>query len=269
MEDGLDKLLLGEEPKNEHKEDSASFRPKFNVREEFVLWVNRQFPNLKKHSRKKKIYQELEERREEVYQAGLGAGNHGADSTEACASARLYSGWKEFEAGFKETGDPKTRARSLEGFVNALKDLSHSLGGNEHFTEAGRFLDGRGYFSEWHGNLNALVYRVGNGEDSKIKYEVLEEGQKKEVTPNAVLIGEFNRLTPKKLRDLKKIAELFRGSEAEFIARVDRDIPAEGSRGYSPSAYPYSDLPAKTKVASGIVRESRFPDAYDWGDFYK
>jgi len=163
-DDILQNLLSAEEPKIEESQ-ARTFNPKFNVREEFPVWIKEQFPEIGQYARKRKIYPELESRREEIYQAALGAVNHGVTSTNACATARLHQGWKEFERGFGKSGTPKKRARSLERFVEAIKDLSLSLGGNPHYTEAGTFLSGTHYRS---GNLKAFVYRdrENNGPDS-------------------------------------------------------------------------------------------------------
>ena len=81
----LDELLSGEEPQESEDHNRSKFNPKFNVREEFTLWVREQFPELKEHTDQNLAYEEVETRREEIYQAALGAVNHGVASTEACA----------------------------------------------------------------------------------------------------------------------------------------------------------------------------------------
>ena len=105
----------------------------------FLCGIREQFPELKKYSRKRKkgtTYEALEERREEIYDAALGAVNHGVTSTEACATARLRSGWEVFEEAFGDDGNPLKRAKGLEKFTRAIEGLSISLGGDKHYTES-------------------------------------------------------------------------------------------------------------------------------------
>ena len=240
--DELNQLLTGEEPKEKHSRDNKEFKPKFNVREEFALWIREQFPELKTHAKKKRIYQELETRREEIYQAALGAVNHGATSTEACATARLRYGWDKFEEGFGINGNPKKRAKSLEAFVSSVENLSVSLGGDKHFTEAGRFLSGASYTSYLYGNLNAFVYRVGDENGKDTKYLVFNERQEFNGETLPALIGELTNLTKWKMEDLQEIVSKFKGPETEFIEKVDRMVPEEGF--YTPA---YSRFNSRTK----------------------
>lgn len=262
MNKEIDSLLLGDEPQEALQSDDRTFNPKFNVREEFVLWAEKQFPELKKHSSHKDIYAALEERRSEVYQAALGAINHGVESTEACASAKLYSGWQALEEGFKENADPKKRAKSLEEFVHALKDLSLSLGGDNHYTDAGRFLDGSGTGSRRFGRLNAFVYRIGNPDDKKATYQVYDTAPEKENLPEGVLIGEFIRMDSWNLKDLKRIASHFKGTEKDFIALVDRTVPEEGV--YSVHSY----YPTRSISTKPTVKQSTPAPSGSWFDFF-
>lgn len=231
--DKLSELLSGEEPEEKTDRERKEFKPKFNVREEFALWAREQFPELKEYAKKKKAYESLEARREEVYQAALGAVNHGVSSTEACATSRLRYGWDKLEKGFGEIADPKMRAKSLEAFVDSLENLSISLGGNQHFTQSGRFLNGSPYGS--YGNLNAFVYRVGEEAGKDTKYLVFDKPQKFNGTSNVILIGEFTQLTKWNYDKLQKIASDFKGPELTFIEKVDKDVPEEGV--YIDSAY--------------------------------
>lgn len=224
----IDELLMGEEPEERAESGKKEFKPKFNVREEFVLWVREQFPELKQRAKRKKVYEELETRKDEVYQAALGAVNHGVTSTEACATAKLRYGWSAFEEGFGEHGDSRKRAKSLEKFVESLEDLSISLGGNNHFTEAGKFLDGTGY-GGWTGNINAFVYRVGDEYGDKTRYIVFKKPKEFEMNPSPVLIGELIGLTQWRFERLNEITIKFTGTERDFIDQVDREIPEEGS----------------------------------------
>lgn len=240
MMNKLDELLSGEEPE-EKAEFRKEFKPKFNVREEFALWIREQFPRLQDYAKKKEEYKLLESRREEVYQAALGAVNHGVNSTEVCAMARLRRGWNEFEKGFGAKGNPKKRAKSLESFVKALEELSISLGGDKHYTEAGKSLSGS-YSYGWSGNLNAYVYRLGNKNGKDTEYLVFDAVQefKEDSGKKPVLIGELSQLTKWNFEDLQKIASKFRGSESDFIKEVDRKVPEAGTYEYSGYGHGYS-----------------------------
>jgi len=235
--DDLDGLILGEEPREEPEEHNREFKPKFNVREEFAVWVREQFPELGRYSKKRSIYKALEERREEVYQAALGAVNHGANSTQDCAANRLYSGWVGFEREFKPEGDPRKRVKILEKFVKSLEDLSISLGGDKHYTEAGKFLGGDSYSSSIFGKLNVFVYRVGDENGKDTKYLVFNEPQEFPEDNAPTLIGELTGLSEGGVLLLKKISENFTGSEKDFIRRVDLQVPERGAFGYQTGGY--------------------------------
>ncbi len=232
-DDKLNELLTGEEPE-ERVKGNKKFNPLFNVREEFALWVREEFPELKEYAKKRRVYRELEERKDEVYEAALGAVNHGVASTEACATSRLRYGWKDMEEGFGEKGKPRIRAKSLEKFVDALEDLSVSLGGDKHFTECGKSLSGIPYNS-WNEN-SAFVYRVGDENSCNAEYLVFEEPQKFEEENMPVLIGELTGLTKWEYERLQKIASKFKGIETKFIDKADKAI--SGAYAYSqPSSY--------------------------------
>ena len=80
----LEKALLEEEIVEEKdRKRIKPFEPKFNVREEFSVWIRDQFPELKKYaSRKKGSYVKLERRKKEVYAAAVLACNHGIKTTQ-------------------------------------------------------------------------------------------------------------------------------------------------------------------------------------------
>lgn len=226
----LDSLLVGEEPEDKPvaTTDVFDFHPRVNVREEFVLWVMQQFPDLKKYSTNRTIYPELETRKKHVYEAALGAVNHGVLSTEACAKARLKQGWQEFEAAFTENAKPEDRAKGLSAFVRSLEDLSISLGGDEHYTKCGHYLTGTGYYSSE--RKNAFIYRKGDEDGEGTRYFVSEEKQaprnsiiRTKVKP--VLIGEIKNLFYWEFNRLKRTVSKFRGPEQELIKKVDTEVP--------------------------------------------
>ena len=67
----------------------SKFDPKFNVREEFAVWVREQFPDLSNYAQKGRVYQDLEDRRQEVYDAAKLACDHGLETTEACVKSEF------------------------------------------------------------------------------------------------------------------------------------------------------------------------------------
>ena len=227
-EEELNELLNAEEPEDKIEVKRKKFEPKFNVREEFALWVREQFPDLRKQSKKKREYIDLESRRGEIYEAALGAVNQGVLSTEACAKSQLRYGWEKLEEGFKEDADPKGRAKSLEAFVSSLETLSTSLGGNKHFTQKGTLLRGSSYGSLTYNDHNAFIYRVDKEDSNETTYLVFEEIQGFEEDNQPVLIGEFTQLTKWNLDQLEKITSEFKGPELEFIEEVDRLVPETG-----------------------------------------
>ena len=262
----IDDLLTGAEPENSTNHN-MEFKPIFNVREEFVLWIREQFPKLKTYAKKKQIYEPLETRKDEVYQAALGAVNHGALSTEACASAKLRSGWDDFEDGFGKKGDPNKRAKSLESFVRSLEELSISLGGDKHYTDAGHFLSGRSY-GNFTGNLKAFVYRIGDRTDKDASYLSFDKRQEFEDENKPELIGELTRLTKWDVEQLEKFVKKFKGSEELFIQNVDRLIPEEGQyAGYSGSMYGAGSIYGSGSIYGGYSESAPTTKSYHYRGF--
>jgi hypothetical protein len=241
MTDKLDELLTSEEPEEKPADESA-FKPQINVREEFALWVRKQFPELQLYSKKRRVYQELETRKDEVYEAALGAVNHGVLSTEACATARLRNGWQKFEEGFGSTGTPKKRAKSLDAFVKSLEALSISLGGDKHYTECGKNLNGVSYGQGGYSGgyvyqeFDAFIYRLGPEDGKETQYQVFDKKQEiqqsQDGQPTPALIGEFTGLSKWNFEHLQKTAAEFKGSEDDFIKKVDIQVPQSGSYSY-------------------------------------
>ena len=64
------------------------FDPKFNPREEFVVWVKEEFPEL--WNGQDKSYENLERRRKEVYKAAKKACKHGIKTTDYCVRSYFY-----------------------------------------------------------------------------------------------------------------------------------------------------------------------------------
>ena len=85
----LESVLLSEEPSVETQEGVGlrRFEPKFNVREEFAVWVREQFPELIEYAQSGERYVALEERRKEVMKGAKMAYEHAIRTTENCARA--------------------------------------------------------------------------------------------------------------------------------------------------------------------------------------
>lgn len=73
--------------KHNHIQIGRPFDPKFNVREEFAVWMREEFPDLDLYTGQRGAYKELETRREEVYKAAVLACEHGIETTGACVQA--------------------------------------------------------------------------------------------------------------------------------------------------------------------------------------
>ena len=67
--------------------DSKSFDPKFNAREEFAVWIREQFPELQTYAEEGRDYEELNARKEEVYQAAKLACKHGIRTAGSCVGS--------------------------------------------------------------------------------------------------------------------------------------------------------------------------------------
>jgi len=226
-ETDLASLLGGDEPQEVLREDDGSFDPKFNVREEFPLWIRDQFPELMMHANKKRVYEALESRKEEVFEAALGALTHGVNSTDACARSRLYGGWSAMQKGFRKGAHRKNRSRNLAKFVEAIEDLSISLGGDSHYTQAGKIIGGHVPGQRF----EAFVYRVGDENGEKTFYLVSEDLIEWDETfdPRPELIGELDDLSKWELEKLYRDGERFVGPEKEFVEEMDRVAPETGA----------------------------------------
>lgn len=233
MTNKLTELLTEKEPaaKSETvKGKDNKFDPKFNVREEFAIWVRKEFPELKDHSAKNTVYEMLEARKSEVYLAAQAAMLQGLGSTDACARARLEEGWKKINQYFSDRStsadNKKQRASGLNSFVEALEDLSISLGGNRHYTECGTFAYGN------RETYRAFVYRFGEKESENALYIVSSERETKmtHAADAPTLIGEFEDATDVELMTLLKGAFTFRGPEKKFIKHIDSEIKKNDTR---------------------------------------
>ena len=68
------------------------FEPKFNPREEFAVWMQEQFPELKQRVSKNEEYNAVKRRKKEIYAAATLACNHGIETTRACVRRMFDTG---------------------------------------------------------------------------------------------------------------------------------------------------------------------------------
>lgn len=119
----LTNLLETEEPISENKGiEQKIFQPKFNVREEFAIWVRGQFPQLKEHSRTETDYPALIDRENEIMQEAQKAYAHiNSTETHGCTLTT-------FEQFFnKLTRGNGNFIINLEKFVGLIESTSANL----------------------------------------------------------------------------------------------------------------------------------------------
>jgi len=129
-------LLVEEAPKEKRKRKSNRFKPTFNVREEFCLWVREGFPDLKRHAKNKTRYATLSKRKDEVLIASRKVYRHVVRNTYGCSSGTVRRGWDLMSEHF-EKGVQKHYSYGLNTFVERIESISMSLGGDKYYTKQG------------------------------------------------------------------------------------------------------------------------------------
>jgi len=130
MKDNIDELLVGKEPESlqlntakfslfyllagkepeSMKSTTVRFKPQFNVREEYVVWVREQFPDLKYYAKKKKVYAALTERKKEIMEGAKLAYEHALQKTDGCAR-------NGFMVTYALLAGDKSRVEQLDGAI--------------------------------------------------------------------------------------------------------------------------------------------------------
>ncbi len=113
---------------------SEPFKPEFNPREEYAVWVRQEFPELKDYAKKEKEYDSLEKRKIEVMNGAKMAYEHGTKTLRGCALIDFRTVYCTFN-GQKPDGlyysDFATYsgvfAARLEKFVSFIEFLSLNL----------------------------------------------------------------------------------------------------------------------------------------------
>ena len=121
----LESLLIAEEPVDKIKKEK-SFDPKFNAREEFVVWVREEFPEL---MYQKGHYEIPSKRRREVYEAAIAACRHGIETTGACVQRTFQNNFSNLMTD--GCSDLEVRIYSI---VSLIECVSANLGNeNRHY----------------------------------------------------------------------------------------------------------------------------------------
>lgn len=122
-DEGLDSLLNAEEPVKDASSTQEIFEPKFNIREEFAIWIREQFPKLREYAIKKEICPQVNERKEEILDGVEKAYEHISTSyTRSCARS-------SFEALYKNLRGNKNSdiTLNLENFVGFIESTSPNM----------------------------------------------------------------------------------------------------------------------------------------------
>lgn len=120
----LESSLIGDEPKTteEKQNGKGEFNPKFNVREEFAIWVREQFPELNEYAGRKEKYDALIERKDEVLDGARQAYKHAMETTRACTKNVFDTWFKKLESNSGNFGS------NLEEFVEYIEVVASNLG---------------------------------------------------------------------------------------------------------------------------------------------
>ncbi|HLC56179.1 MAG TPA: hypothetical protein VJJ23_02985 [Candidatus Nanoarchaeia archaeon] len=118
----LKSILLADEPIVKMSiTRQKSFDPKFNAREEFVVWIREEFPELKKYSKNKRKYSDLINRKKEVMEGAKKAYEHALKTTDSCVRVDFIESFKELN---KRMGN---FANGLDEFVTFIEYVSANL----------------------------------------------------------------------------------------------------------------------------------------------
>ena len=123
----LKSILLADEPIVKMSiTRQKSFDPKFNAREEFVVWVREEFPEL---MYQKGHYEIPSKRRREVYEAAIAACRHGIETTGACVQRTFQNNFSNLMTD--GCSDLEVRIYSI---VSLIECVSANLGNeNRHY----------------------------------------------------------------------------------------------------------------------------------------
>jgi len=149
--------MLDEEAPAEEEKDEHAFNPSFNVREEFAVWVRKEFPKIDEYqlnhedmyeeelygryiyppeqrrrmrNRKGKVYEELDARMKEVHEAAKLACAHGTKTTQECVAAQFQKLGNLVKTNYR---NPEKYAGTISSLVNWIETVSGNLGKQKHY----------------------------------------------------------------------------------------------------------------------------------------
>lgn len=107
------------------EEEKRKFKPKFNVREEFAVWIDTEFPELKRQNFSMLgNYEVLGKRKDEVYRAAKLACKHGIKTAESCVKGEFKRSLRRLNQRFQN--DYEFR-RELIWLINYIEYVSPNL----------------------------------------------------------------------------------------------------------------------------------------------
>ena len=103
----------------EKKTAQKEFAPKFNVREEYAIWIREQFPELKTHWARGTDYSALKKRKDEVMDGAKLAYEHALKTTTGCTRSDFRDSYIEISEG--------NLSRNLGNFVELIERVARNL----------------------------------------------------------------------------------------------------------------------------------------------
>jgi len=119
----LENVLSEEVPEEKRNtREKRKFKPKFNVREEFVVWMRQEFPELNDYEYRNEPYKELIQRKEEVLDGARQACEHGVRTTGGCTRG-YFKDQKKTLSQWSES----TFTSNIRGLISNIEIISSNL----------------------------------------------------------------------------------------------------------------------------------------------
>lgn len=132
-------LLKKERPKKPVKETPAKgereFNPTFNVREEFAVWVKKEFPKLGIYAGNYWMYGALDKRRDEVYEAAKSACKHGIRTGSACVREAFRDIYDDLKDSYKCKANSRDFCKDVNKLITWIEKCALNLKskGKKHY----------------------------------------------------------------------------------------------------------------------------------------
>ena len=97
LEEMLSDDTTAAETSNTDTMSEKAFKPKFNVREEFAVWIRQEFPQLQEYAERNQEYTELTERKAEVMESARKAYGHAIKTTDFCFRQEFRNKFDQLE----------------------------------------------------------------------------------------------------------------------------------------------------------------------------